>query len=138
MIIVASILCFTLMVKAHEICQTNPKTITFLIEGVANSTAVLGHFKSCTYILFTDLESSASGISTVWPSNILNSDVHMLALWFLTIDYWLVHWAGWFPFFTVVCICLDSVLLVSRFLKWIHCAKFNILLLVASAVHAHN
>ena len=95
------------------------------------------HFKSCTYILFTDLESSASGISTVWAANILNSDVPMLALWFLTIDSWLVHWAGWFPFFTVVCICLDSVLLVSRFLKWIHCAKFNILL-VASAVHAHN
>jgi hypothetical protein len=39
--------------------------------------------------------------------------------------------------FTVVCICLDSVFLVSRFLKWIHCAKFNILL-VASGMHAHE
>jgi hypothetical protein len=67
MIIVASILCFTLMVKAHEICQTNPKTITFLIEGVANSTAVLGHTLKAVLIFysFTDLESSASGISTV-------------------------------------------------------------------------
>ena len=55
MIIVASILCFTLMVKAHEICQTNPKTITFLIEGVANSTAVLGHTLKAVLIFYSQI-----------------------------------------------------------------------------------
>ena len=55
MIIVASILCFPLMIKVHEICPTNPKTITFLIEGVANSTAVLGHTLKAVLILYSQI-----------------------------------------------------------------------------------